>query len=377
MFYALNDKGDIQSLYAKTKVEIESCKQKAYYCPTCEEPLQIRSGPRVTAHFAHFPNSDCSRGETLEHETGKWLLYKWAKYQGLHSELEKFLPEIKQRPDVWLTLNNKQVAIEYQCATISEKEIRKRTSAYYSSGIFPLWILGHQHLKPYSNQTLKLTSFLSSFLYYFNDQYLLYFLNPDKRSISMASRLQTTSPRVCFASIQSLSLQHVSFPDLFRKPSATSLYSAVPFWEKLWYNHRTTYKKHVSTEERQFRQYVYLKGHHFSLIPSVCYLPVEGQITMKEKPFIWQTRLLMEYFLYVPIGGRVHFPALQGRPTTNGYHPDVANEYLKVLQSLGYVRQHSGNNWVKTKEVYFHRHVDEAIEEDQKIMHALKKLHRI
>ncbi|MBA2174481.1 hypothetical protein H0266_06120 [Halobacillus locisalis] len=377
MFNAINDQGELQSLYTKTKAEIDSCRQKAYYCPSCEEPLQIRSGPRVTAHFAHFPNSDCHRGETLEHETGKWLLYKWTKHQGLHSELEKFLPEIRQRPDVWLTINNKQVAIEYQCATISEKEIRKRTSAYLSSGIFPLWVLGHHHLKYSSKKTLKLTPFLSSFLYHFHDQYFLYFFNPQECTISVASRLRTTSPRVCMASIQCLSLHQMAFPDLFQSSPEKPLYSAVPFWEKLWYSHRTTYKKHVSTEERQFRQYVYLKGFHFSLIPSVCYLPVEGQITMKEKPFIWQTRLLMEYFLYVPMGGRVRFPVLKGRPTTNGYYPDVAYEYLKLLQSLGYVCQQSNNTWIKTKEVYFHRHVDQAIEEDQKIMHALKKLHRI
>ncbi|RWZ55140.1 hypothetical protein EQV77_10840 [Halobacillus fulvus] len=373
MFYAYDQNGLIQSLFHFTAEEIEHVKTKSYFCPVCQSSLLVRSGPKVAPHFAHPPKSDCTRGESLEHDTGKWLLYRWMKHQGYEAEIEKYLPDLQQRPDVFASVKGKAVALEFQCATIPSKVIAKRTEQYLQHGIFPFWILG-PNLYKRSRYGLATTSFLESFYYFFHHHYHLYFLNPHQKQIFHLYNLRKVQPKKLVYQKRSYPLQKVSFPQLF-VPLQTSTHTAVlSHWEKELFSYRTKYKRFPSSEELQFRQYLYLKGHHFSLIPTIGCLPLPSLISSATKPYIWQTRLLVEHFMSLSEGERVMFPSVPSLPTVNSYIPDLRNEYLTILEHLNYVEHREGVGWIKIKEAYFPKNVEEALAEDQQIGLFLKKL---
>src|SRR5699024_3757174 len=126
-----------------------------------------KAGPQVIAHFAHQMAQDCpnhARGEGVYHERGKLDLFAWFKKQGYQVTLEYYLTKIKQRAYLFIHLGHKRIAIEFQCATISIKEILDRTKGYQSLGIIPIWILGGNRMKRLGNQGLHLTSTDQQFL---------------------------------------------------------------------------------------------------------------------------------------------------------------------------------------------------------------------
>src|SRR5690625_6633327 len=96
------------------------------------------------------------------HEKGKLLLYQWLKSQQLHVELEPYLKEIKQQPDILLLLQGKIIAIEYQCARIPIRDIQRRNNGYKQRGIIPIWILGAKQFKRQGKRSEEHTSELQS-----------------------------------------------------------------------------------------------------------------------------------------------------------------------------------------------------------------------
>ncbi|RDY67327.1 hypothetical protein DXT76_19760 [Halobacillus trueperi] len=381
VLYALDTNGDLQSLYQLTQAEINLARKNPYFCPVCHEMLQIRSGTRTVPHFSHLPKSNCTvlkGGETVEHDRGKWQLFTWLKHQGYEVQLEQYLPEIRQRPDLYLMVNDKKIAIEYQCASVSKREIKKRTLSYRDAGIFPLWILGAKHLQSSNSNHCSLSDFTRSFLYYLNDDYHLYFFHASKNIICVLSNAKSAGGRRVFANTFSSSLTNLSFAQLF---------SSVPYShgeghflrevERLWYKNRTVYQSQVSSEERQYRQYLYLRGYHFSLIPSICYLPVPAQVQSVMRPYVWQTRLFLDHFFHLPIGSPIEFPFLKISSTPNGYVPHLSQQYLDLLTQLNIIEKTGKNNYIKSKQVPFHKRVEDALEDDRRTLEQLKNLQRI
>ncbi|SHF89037.1 Competence protein CoiA-like family protein [Caldanaerobius fijiensis DSM 17918] len=62
----------IDKEYKLYKAE-EAKKDKYYFCPSCGEQVILRKGTIRTAHFAHKPDSTCSK-ETVIHKTAKLLI---------------------------------------------------------------------------------------------------------------------------------------------------------------------------------------------------------------------------------------------------------------------------------------------------------------
>lgn len=115
-----------------------------YTCPGCQQPVILRCGKHKVPHFAHQKNALCgfSEGETREHLCGKKQIYEWAASQGWQPQLEVYLPEIMQRPDLLLIVNGKRVAIEFQCSPLSLERLLERNAGYRRLNIKVWWILG-------------------------------------------------------------------------------------------------------------------------------------------------------------------------------------------------------------------------------------------
>ncbi len=54
--------------------------------------------------------------------------------------LEPYLKELSQRPDLLVTSDRRQVAIEFQCSTITHEKWLSRTLGYKKNAIQVLWL---------------------------------------------------------------------------------------------------------------------------------------------------------------------------------------------------------------------------------------------
>ena len=85
--------------------------------------------------------------ESEYHLAGKLQLYQWLENQKLCPELEPFYQSIRQRPDIGVSVNQKNFALEFQCSTIPPELLLKRTKYYQAKGVTPVWIMGGKNIK--------------------------------------------------------------------------------------------------------------------------------------------------------------------------------------------------------------------------------------
>jgi len=118
--------------------------QMKFYCPQCQQPVQLKIGQYNIPHFAHIATNSCvqlfAEGESKLHLQGKVQLFEWLRKLGHTVKLEPYLRKLSQRPDMLLIKEHKQIAIEFQCSTISHEKWLLRTSGYEKNAIQPLWL---------------------------------------------------------------------------------------------------------------------------------------------------------------------------------------------------------------------------------------------
>ncbi|OON49918.1 hypothetical protein BU230_17020, partial [Klebsiella pneumoniae] len=105
-------------------------KRESFFCIACGKEVLMRLGKQKRWHFAHKKVDSCLafyEAESTYHVYGKELLYRWFKRQNVHVEIEHYLPEIQQRPDIFIERAGRKIAIEYQCANLSIEQLCKRT----------------------------------------------------------------------------------------------------------------------------------------------------------------------------------------------------------------------------------------------------------
>ncbi|MDE1547975.1 competence protein CoiA [Jeotgalibaca caeni] len=135
--------------YAETKerqrISAEEWETGPVQCPGCKEPVFLKKGGRKLAHFCHYAHAEChqfSEGETQAHLLGKQQLFQWLVDQGIEVEMEAWLPELKQRPDLLVGGN---IALEYQCSPIQTERLVERTNGYLKAGYEVIWLCGKEY----------------------------------------------------------------------------------------------------------------------------------------------------------------------------------------------------------------------------------------
>ncbi|WP_099974405.1 competence protein CoiA family protein [Lactobacillus terrae] len=94
-------------------------------------------------YFRHENNNFNNTNERLIHQQGKELLISGLLELGVKDiEMEKYLPNIKQRADIFYERN----VMEYQCSIIGESKFTKRVKSYQDSNYNNFWILGGNYL---------------------------------------------------------------------------------------------------------------------------------------------------------------------------------------------------------------------------------------
>lgn len=382
MLQAKLKNGKLLTLASLTKQEIGKVKQDEFFCPTCNERVFVKAGLKTVPHFAHHSKLECASndGEGDYHAKGKLLLYNWLKNQGIDVEIEKYIPEISQRPDLFLTFRNRRIVIEYQCARIPINDLNQRNKGYLKAGITPIWILGAKHFHRLREHHFKVDQFILSFLHRFAPDFplTLYFFCPQTSQFIIIQHIHLISSRHAIGLFNFASLKGMAFSKLFSRYKFHDRW-LYQLWKKEKENFRLRQSNRLYGSELTWHKWVYEKGTHKEKLPSVVYLPVNGQYQMKTPLYNWQSRLCLELLNPLPIGATFtiqkcyhilrfhpqdHFSLITGTESP-------IYQYLTLLKKLQLIEEVDFHIFKKIKEIRFHRYVEDAVREDACLMNQL------
>ncbi|WP_040758318.1 competence protein CoiA [Sporosarcina newyorkensis] len=150
---------------------------ETFYCPQCKEKLILKVGDVMIPHFAHRQQTNCrdsfSEGESPTHLLGKTQLYELFSRHALNVNLEPFLVDVRQRPDLLVTWQDTAVPIEFQCSVIPLSLVQQRNAGYHMLNMLPIWIvLTPQTIHATSAATLsiRISQFHHFFIRQINDR---------------------------------------------------------------------------------------------------------------------------------------------------------------------------------------------------------------
>lgn len=156
-----------------SKVDLKILREKVrFYCPQCDERVLLKIGEVKIPHFSHFKQTTCrslfAEGESVTHLAGKQQLYTFfRKQKKLNVQLEPFIKELAQRPDLLIDTKAGQIPVEFQCSTIPVAVFKTRTAGYENAFMQPIWILATPkklHQLPQGAVTYSLSRFEENFL---------------------------------------------------------------------------------------------------------------------------------------------------------------------------------------------------------------------
>lgn len=152
-------KGSMWMLLAKDKngdafLAIEASKKFKYYCPSCGKQVFLKRGKKRIAHFSHRDTTSCqvfSEAESEEHLYLKTQFFQWLKKSYPRVEMEGYLSQLMQRPDI---LAGHHV-FEVQCSQLSYERMIERTINYKANGYIVWWLLGMDFFKKKDRLTVE------------------------------------------------------------------------------------------------------------------------------------------------------------------------------------------------------------------------------
>ncbi|WP_449366761.1 competence protein CoiA [Virgibacillus xinjiangensis] len=318
----------------------------------------------------------------MYHEWGKLQLYRWLQAQRLQVELEAYLPEIHQRPDLLLTLPGRRIAIEYQCAKIPISQLNERNRGYIDEGIIPLWILGEKRMNRRTTDHFKLDRFSIHLAHQFSPDFplTLFYFCPHTLQFLTFQDIHLTSAGMAIGKFRQQRLNNLHFPDIFRTVaySPQDLFSQ---WKKEKQRFRMKPKNRLYGKELAWHQWLYLNGRQVERLPSLVYLPVPSQYMMTSPPWDWQSRLLIDLLTPLPLGQKIslHRSEQLLRKSINSpkYYPLIkepgnpVREYFKLLVDCGYLHPIGHKLFQKVRDVEYHQHIEQSTAADDELMDYL------
>lgn len=275
-----------------------------FYCPQCKEPLLLKIGTFKIPHFAHYSKKECehrfSERESEQHLLGKEQLYQLFHYLGLQVEIEPYLSELKQRPDLLIEKENRRFAIEFQCSPITLQRLKERNFGYKSNGIVPFWIPKTPN-KSYQKgiQIISLNKQLQLFKMTVDRHSYIMEYNPIVRQFLYMTNLMHLYGNRFISKVQVIPRMKQQFP----------FYIPKQLTEQEFKQYFILFNR-VKHNYLQSVLFVNKKGvHHLLLrslyelrlngqtLPNYIGIPIHGSEHLKVSPLEWQAALF--YFLHV------------------------------------------------------------------------------
>ena len=324
---------------------------KEFFCPQCREKLIIKAGKIKITHFSHYRHSDCqtsfSEPESARHLQGKKDLYLFFKQNSSKVELEPYLRQINQRPDLLVQMNEKRYAIEFQCSVISPEMIQQRTEGYKKIGIIPIWIFGGT-LPP--QRLLTLSTFQLSMTRFYSSNLILLCYDPDKQNLQFLTQITKITESKYDTKSLVLPLQNVRVPIFLDLPAYSFSNNQWLNLKHKWITQRIRYGNLI---DDPFLKTVYEQGEHPSAIPIICGIPVKFMETIKEHPIEWQYYIYCDSFKRLKVGDKISLKFIYYKfrqaikqkkitiqtieQTVNHLWEQAIKEYFHVLTKLNYV----------------------------------------
>lgn len=299
MFYALDQHGNLIHLSKKVSPHVvdERLKGKTFYCPVCHEPLILKKGTKRKHHFAHYQKTTCDHtyGESLYHYYGKKRLYSLF-HTFYPCQLEPYVRDIDQSPDLLLEMNHHFLAIEYQCANLQKEIWTKRTNGFKKLGYIPFWILGGNRMKRLTSHTIRLHQLEWLALRRKHESpYLLYYC-PITRLFCFVSSISPFYESTCLASFTYIKEHHFTF-HLLHQHYESNNSSYFKEWLRLKRNWRLKPVLFKSRDWFYVLQKYQLSSLTLQYTPSFCGIPLSTNLYIETPPIIWQSWIFIE-FLY-------------------------------------------------------------------------------
>lgn len=383
MLQAKTEKGNMVTLATYPLDEIKIIRQQtSFYCPTCGERVIPRAGPHTIPHFSHQNKAQCtsiSGGESPYHEKGKLLLYQWIRKQNIDVSIEKYLSEIKRRPDLYITINDKIIVIEYQCSRIPVQDIQRRTKDYQSIGITPIWILGAKQFQRTGRNQIKVDPFTLQFIHRFNSQIpcFIYFLCPETAQLILVSDIYFINKTKVLASLNFLKLNSITFNALF-PTKYLNQQELINDWRREKLKFRTSSNGVRHGRDMLWYQWLYYNQTHIHYLPREIYLPVKGHHLMKSSPWDWQSRICLDIIHPLKINDTFSinrcFQLLQSHLHSEHEFPLISfslhpiEYYLHWLIKLAIIKKVSATSYKKISEFKFYNHIEKAIDADKELI---------
>lgn len=370
----------VPALLAEREREIWK-KEKAFLCPDCKQPVILKNGTKVTPHFAHRSVGLClaeEGGEGEYHAKGKIHLYQWLVDQGITVKLEPYLPDIQQRPDLLIEINDKKIALEFQCAAISPDIFQKRTSGYLNAGMTPIWVLGGNRQKRVGTNALSLTAGDKLFLHHYRSDYtpLLYFYCSTTKQFCFFHHIYFTGSRKNYGILHYADLKSLSFLSLFQWRQRENRLITKD-WLKEKKRIRLLTPSVYHPEMQQWFARLYKQDCHPGTLPNFIGLPVASQYKLNKSPSIWQSELLFHFLLPLPVNQALHLDRcrkfLSSYFTSPGYFSlsSVSScpieEFFYWLTELGLFIKKEDSVYLKRKEILFPGDIEAAWKSDQEL----------
>ncbi|KQL54978.1 hypothetical protein AN964_16695 [Heyndrickxia shackletonii] len=392
MLTALTKEGKVYNLAGcKDDYHLDNLKKKVqFYCPVCQEPVILRAGSQKIPHFSHQKSSNCasiSEPESLRHMQGKKDLYLWLVNQRFKVYLERYLPRLKQRPDILFNKNGKWFAVEYQCSPISIKLLTQRTNGYAKHHISPIWIMGGYPFQHRKDAFFQLSDFHWSFIQASEKIGLtLFSYTPHSRYFHFLSNISPISSRKVQGTYTKISLDHMTFPILLSNTiSQKQPINAYWFLQKRkWLQNKIIYSKAF---QDPFLISLYECNSHPSLLPPVIGLPVDYMGVCKTHPVVWQFYIWHDCLRFLKTGDRMTFKqvrnAIESRKRSQhiqfrclpfvptSYQNRMIYLYLQTLVHFSYLKEVKKGTFVLHKMITFPKNMEEALLFDKEFLHEL------
>lgn len=342
--------------------EEEAYNLKKLYCPTCNQSVFLKKGALKAPHFSHYKKEACesfSEGETMEHLNGKLQLYTILKNNKLNVELEAYLPNLKQRPDILLNTEHQKIAIEFQCSQLPIQKMLERTRNYLKHGYQPYWILGDRFFT-----NTQMTQLKRSFIR-FNPKFGLYLLRYKTKNNHLEiihsfnkkmNRIYNTEKTI----LSNRNLAQILQDDF----SFTEGVSKKRIEDFSLYNAHLNLQKQMAYSNpriRNFASLLYSESESLMSIPIEVYYPLDNQWIVLTEPVEWKYRLLIwvekheshqiitekGLFSYIEELRKQKKLSLSEMPLLQkGHFYQIFVNYMKILVKMNILREIRARKWV-------------------------------
>ena len=301
MLIAYTDKQQLIISYQHSRQALRQFRQQLqFFCPQCQQPVQLKIGKQIIPHFAHITN-DChlkfAEGESKLHLQGKIQLFEWLQSLGHTVELEPFLRKLSQRPDLLLQGEHHRIAIEYQCSAITKENWQRRTEGYEKHNIQALWLFQTPQKKYTTNaiQKIRISPIHQNAITYSSNN-IQYLVTYDARAAKFNywTNLLYVHGHTFIAKVLSIPLNNQKFPFYEPKPITHESFTIYKEMYIRWgqqYVMQKLLRSRKGVQDRFLRS-CYEQNFSLNALPYYIGIPVKNAQAIPMFSIEWQVILL-------------------------------------------------------------------------------------